>query len=218
MLSPHRSGISPRLWRVSVLCASAIAATGTIPTAAGRQAPSSARPLQLSAEAVNMTTTTPGTTAVLEIVITRWASAAERQALIATGLQKGTDALLRALQKMPFHGHIAIPRWAGPDPHTARLGWDLHYAASSPLDDGGQRIAIATDRYIGFLEAHERPRTIDYPFTLIEIRLDKNGRGTGKLAAAAKIEFDKKTNQIVLENYAFEPVKLKRVKIESTRR
>ena len=73
---------------------------------------------------------------------------------------------------------------------------------------------IATDRYIGMWEAREQPRTIDYPFTLIEIRLDAEGKGVGKMAVATKIEFDKNKKQMVLENYSSEPVRLNEVKIQ----
>jgi hypothetical protein len=171
-------------------------------------------PVRLSAFAVNMSTVAPGTTAVMDINVTRWSTPQEREKLLTTAVEKGPDALLRELQRMPNHGRIRIPGWMGPDPHNARLGWDLHYAWNTPGDDGGQRIVIATDRYIGFWEARERPRTIDYPFMLIEIRLDKSGKGVGKMAVATKIEFDKKKNAMVLENYASEPVRLNEVKIQ----
>ena len=201
------------LHRIVCAIAVATAATAVFTTVPAAQ-DGAGLPLRLSAFAVNMSTVAPGTTAIMDIRISRWANEKEREGLITTAVEKGPDALLRALQKMPKHGRIAIPAWRGPDPHNARLGWDLHYAATSPLDDGGQRITIATDRYIGFLEAREQPRTIDYPFSLIEIRLDKDGKGTGKFAVATKIEFDKKKKQIVLENYASEPVRLNNVKVE----
>ena len=63
-------------------------------------------------------------------------------------------------------------------------------------------------------EAREQPRTIDYPFTLIDMRFDSSGKGVGKMAVATKIEFDKKKKQMVLENYASEPVRLNEIKIE----
>ena len=166
-------------------------------------------PLELTAFAVNMSTVQrPASTAVMQIRISRWSTPEERERLITTAVEKGQDALLRALQKMPDHGRMSIPGWTGPDPHNARLGWTLHYAFATPGEDGGLRIGIATDRYIGFWEARNSPRTIDYPFTLIEMRLDRNGRGVGKMAVATKIEFDKKKRQMVLENYASEPVRL----------
>jgi hypothetical protein len=172
-------------------------------------------PLRLSAFAVNMSTAQRGkNTAVVDIRLKRWSTPAEREKLITTAVEKGQDALLRELQRMPDHGQISIPGWQGPDPHNARLGWRLHYAVASKGEDGGLRIAIATDRYIGMWEARESPRTIDYPFSLIDMRFDDSGKGVGKFAVATKIEFDKKKNQLVLENYASEPVRLNEIKIE----
>jgi hypothetical protein len=172
-------------------------------------------PLRMTAFAVNMSNVASGkTTAVMDIRITRWSTQKQREDLITTATEKGQDALLRALQKMPDHGRISIPGWQGPDPHNARLGWVLHYAYETPGEDGGYRIGIATDRYIGMWEARNQPRTIDYPFSLIEIRVGKDGKGVGKMAVATKIDYDKKKKQIVLENYSSEPVRLNEIKIE----
>jgi hypothetical protein len=185
-------------------------------TAASPQAdtPALQLPLRISAFAVSMATAAPGANAVMDIRIKRWSTPTERENLINTAVEKGQDALLRALQKMPDHGRISIPGWTGPDPHNARLGWTLHYAFATPGEDGGYRLGIATDRYIGMWEARNQPRTIDYPFSLIEIRLGKDGKGVGKMAVATKIDFDKKKKQLVLENYSSEPVRLNEVKIE----
>lgn len=202
------------IWTVSATAAIALAVTvADVP--AGSPQPKGGTlpvPLRLSAFAVNMSNVAPGSTATIDIHITRWSTAAERQRLIDTAVTKGQNALLRALQKMPKHGRISIPGWTGPDPHNARLGWDLHYASNAG-DGAGQRISIATDRYIGLWEARNQPRTVDYPFTLIEIRLDESGRGIGKMAVATKIEFDKVKRQMVLENYASEPVRLNQITI-----
>ena len=176
-----------------------------------------ALPLRLSAFAVNMSTVQAGrNTAVIDLRITRWSTPAEREKLINIAVEKGQDALLRELQRMPNHGKISIPGWQGPDPHNARLGWTLHYAFATPGEDGGVRIGIATDRYIGFWEARNSPRTIDYPFTLIELRIGADGRGEGKMSLATKIIVEKKKNTIVLEDYKSQPVLLTNLKREAT--
>ena len=176
-----------------------------------------ALPIRMTAFAVNMSTVQGGPnrrTATVDIRIKRWSTEAEREKLLSTAVEKGQNGLLRELQRMPDHGRISVPTWQGPDPHNARLGWELHYAFATKGEDGGLRIGIATDRYIGMWEAREQPRTIDYPFSLIEIRFDNSGKGVGKFAVATKIDFDKKKKQLVLENYASEPVRLNEIKIE----
>ena len=170
--------------------------------------------LEITAFAVNMSNIGPGSSAVVEIDIDRWSTAAEREHLITTMVEKKENELLKALQKMPSHGRFSIPGLVGPDPHQLRLGNPLRYAWQTPQPEGGRRIVIATDRYIGFNEARNQPRTIDYPFTLFEIRVDKAGEGQGKMAVATKISFDKKKNTIELENYSSEPVRLNNLELE----
>jgi hypothetical protein len=152
---------------------------------------------------------TPGPTGAgtVEITIDRWSTDAERDLLIKTLIDKGPEKLLDTLQKMPRAGSIRTPN---------SIGYDLHYARKMPLDEGGDQIVLATDRYIGFWEAANRPRTVDYPFTLIEMRVGKDGVGEGKMSLFTKIMYDKKKNQIVLEDYGSQPVLLTQVKREST--
>ena len=71
-------------------------------------------------------------------------------------------------------------------PHdaVARVGSAL--CEATPLDEGGRTIVLATDRPIGFWEARNQPRSIDYPFTILEMHLDKNDEGTGRFSRAPR--------------------------------
>lgn len=171
--------------------------------------------LRISAWAVNMSNIGTGATAQVDFLVDRWSTEAERETLITTMLEQGQDGLLKKLRAMPSHGRMRFPAWRGPDPLHAALGWDLRYTWETPLPEGGRRIVLALDRYISFWEQRNQPRTIDYPFTFIEVRVGKNGEGQGKMSIATKISFDKKKNVIELENYASEPVRLNKVKVES---
>jgi hypothetical protein len=173
-----------------------------------------ALPIRLTAFAVNMSNVGTGSAGTIEIRITQWSSSAERQRVIDTMIGKGQDELLKLLQKLPAKGRLRFPNWTGPDPNNLRLGWDLRYAWHTPDPEGGHRLVIALDRYMSFLEIRNQPRTVDYPFTLIEIHLNKDGEGQGKLAYATKISFDKKKNAVELENYSSEPIRLTTVKAE----
>jgi uncharacterized membrane protein HdeD (DUF308 family) len=143
----------------------------------------------------------------VEIVVNRWSTDAERAKLLDALIQKGPEKLLDTLQDLPRVGYFRTPN---------SIGYDLHYARKTPMPDGGERVVIATDRYINFWEARNRPRSIDYPFTVIEMRINKDGEGEGKMSVATKITVDKDTNQIVLENYGTQPVLLKSVRREPT--
>jgi hypothetical protein len=158
------------------------------------------------ATAVNLGQPGPTGPLTVEMVVNRWSTDAERDRLVAVLLEKGPDALLRVLQEMPSTGYIRTPD---------TLAYDLRFARKAPLADGGERIFLATDRYVGFWEASTRPRTIDYPFTYIEMRLGPDGRGEGKMSIFTKVIVDKEENAIVLENYGTQPVLLQNVRRES---
>ena len=130
------------------------------------------------------------------------------------GQKKENELLLKALQKMPSHGRFSIPGLVGPDPHQLRLGNPLRYAWQTAQPEGGRRIVIATDRYIGFAEARDQQQTIDYPSRCSRSACGQAGESQGKRAVATKISFDKKKNAIELENYSSEPVRLNNVKVK----
>ena len=115
--------------------------------------------LEISAFAINMSNIGSGGTAVVEIRVNSWSTPEERQHLLSTAVEKNSDTLLRELQKAKEHGRFSIPGLVGPDPHNLRLGHDIRYAWQTALPDGGRRIVLATDRYIGFQEARNQPRT-----------------------------------------------------------
>jgi len=192
---------------IKELWLSAAALVAVMVTLAGGQTTN--EKFQISALAVNMSNigSSAGTETV-DITITRWTTPEERQRIISAAIEKGQDAMLRALQDAPSHGRFRIPGLIGPDPHYLKVGRDLRYAWQTLQSGGGRRIVIATDRYIGPQEARNQPRTYDYPFTLLEIHIDKNGTGEGKMAVATKINYDKKKNAIELEHFASEPVRL----------
>ena len=162
-------------------------------------------PVRFTAFAIDVNNMGKSHSGTVDIKIDRWSTDAERDALIKTFMEKGPQKLLDALQDTKPVGYIKAPQ---------TLAWDLRFARQNQLDEGVTQILLLTDRPIGFAEARNQPRTIDYPFSLIEIRLGKDGKGVGKMAVATKIDFDKKKKQLVLENYSSEPVRLNEVKIE----
>lgn len=195
------------------LCLMAVVLTIASPPNAGTQ-PATDEKLDITAFAINMSNIGTGANAVVDIRIDSWSTPEEREHLVTTAIEKKEQALLRELQRAKVHGRWRIPGQMGPDPHQLGLGHDIRFAWQEPLPDGGRRIAIATDRYIGFVEASRQPRTVDYPFTLMELRVDKAGKGEGKMAVATKITYDKAKRTMVLENYASEPVRLQNVQVK----
>jgi hypothetical protein len=162
-----------------------------------------AAPERYSAFAVDTSTmTNRAQTSPVDIVINRWSSDAERDQLLTVLHDKGQDALLVALQKLPVVGYLSTP---------GSLRYELHFAQQESGPDGARKVFLMTDRYIGTREAFNRPRTIDYPFTLLQLQLDKAGNGEGKATLFTKIT-QNKNGVIELENFANQPVMLNDVR------
>jgi hypothetical protein len=157
---------------------------------------------RFTAAAINMNAGAAGN---IEIVIDRWSTDAERDRLMKVMMDKGPEKLLDALQDMPRVGYFRSP---------SSVGWDIHFARKVKGADGGERVVLVTDRRIDFWEAANRPRSIDYPFTVIELRLNGDGQGEGKISVATKIIADKEANLVTLENFDTQPVMLTQVKRE----
>jgi len=170
-------------------------------------------PMRFTAFAVNLNSgpqqNPPGTPArsagTVQITLDRLSSSEERASFVAAFKEGGQNALLRALQRVnPRVGFIRTPN---------SLGWDLRFAYREANADGTSRIVIATDRRIEFWEARNRPRTIDFPFTLIEMHLDKANSGEGRMAVAARISKARDGETIEIENYGISPVILNNIRI-----
>ena len=59
---------------------------------------------------------------------------------------------------------------------------------------------LVTARPIGFREAVNQPRSFEYPFTVIELHLDKDGACEGTLSFATKVIPDARHNTVVLDD------------------
>ena len=90
----------------------------------------------------------------------------------------GTEALVRDLQDAKSAGSIGTPQ---------ELPYDLRYARQYPLEGGGRRIILMTDRPMSIAERFSASRTRDYPLTWIELKLDAAGNGEGSIFLAARL-------------------------------
>jgi hypothetical protein len=184
---------------IGSVVAAALILSSSVPSAQSNMA----KPEKFTAFAVDISNTAPRANAsVVDIEIKRWSTDAERDQLLEIFRAKGQDGLLAALQKLPVVGGIRTP---------GSLNYDIHFARQRPGADGGRDVFLMTDRYIGAWEAMNRPRTIDYPFTLIQLQLDKNSHGVGKASLATQVTQDP-DGTIVLENFSSQPVILNEVR------
>lgn len=142
----------------------------------------------------------------------RWSTDADRERLAAAFTEKGDAGLQATLEVAPTTGII----WT-----SESLGYALRYAHRVGLPDGGERIIVVTDRRLGAWtrdnpwKATRLQGAPDYPFTLLELRLNRRGLGEGKMSLAAKVTVDQEAKTIALDSYGAAPVLLKGVKRET---
>lgn len=189
-----------------VLVVPAAAQQPAQPAGTPTEEPTREDPLRFTAFNVSMPTGIAGTT---QITIERWSTVEERQALLelvatATQGRRGQQDLLDALQDIePRTGFIRTPN---------SMGWDLKYAAEFTMPDGTRQIVIATDRPVSFAAAANSARSMDYPFTLIEMRMKPGEEGEGRMLGATSITVE--NGRLELEQYGQEPVRLTSIKEE----
>jgi hypothetical protein len=139
----------------------------------------------------------------IDIIVERWSSPEERDRLVAALREGSTDGLLRELERIKHPaGHIRS---------ATSIGYPLRFAWQVPNPEGGRRVIVATDRPVSFLEARDNPRSMDYPFLLIDFRINEKGEGQGKLMPLAKVQINDE-HVVEIENYNSEPVRLTEVR------
>jgi len=191
---------------VRFLTAFATAVVSAVFLTAAGSAQTMGTPERFTATAMNVNNGQAGT---IDITVNRWSTDKQRDQLMDVAANKGPEKLLDALQDQPAVGHFGAP---------GNLSWDIHFARRLPLPEGGERIVLVTDRRIGFWEASNQPRSYDYPFTVIELRLNRDGEGVGKMSVATKVIYDKEANMITLENFDTSPVQLTNIRREKASR
>jgi len=113
---------------------------------------------------------------------------------------QGSDALLKAINKMD-RGKLAVVGKTGTNAGVVR----------SKATDKGTTITMVMDRPQAFAELWANTRSTDYPFGILQITVDKDGKGEGQLMVAAKIGFSS-DNTIEVESYGIQPLRLMSVR------
>ena len=150
----------------------------------------------------------------LRFSVLRWSSEEDRHEVLSiltseeTQNEEAESAEPQALQELPSVGHL----WLG----SSGVGYSLKYAYRLATPDGGERITFITGRSLGSF-AREPWRAVDEPnppvtgYTVIELRLDADGNGEGKMSLAADVVFDTEAGTVALDSYETTPVLLEAV-------
>jgi hypothetical protein len=139
----------------------------------------------------------------VEIAITRWATHAERRALATALIEEGPLAFERLLCSYGSAGSISV---TGAPEIAIRYAWSING------HDGNRRIYLATDIPVSLSSAWFA-RQHEEPLTFVELRVNPDGGGEGKLSDAARLFVDSR-NVIEIGDYNRRPVHLLMVHAE----
>jgi hypothetical protein len=173
--------------------------------------------------------TSAATNGALTIALSRWSTEAERAPLVAAlaapppapaaavggagGRGRGRGApppppsrfarLSAAIKAAPTLGYI----WT-----DGVTGFSIRYAWRSPATEDAERIVLVTERRLDSHAPDGAPASGaagDADFTLIELRIDRQGVGEGKTSLTTSVAIDTAANTLALDGYAAAPALLK---------
>ena len=130
------------------------------------------------------TSTQLGAIVNVKVIINRFSTEEDRQQLIAAFKQGQSPGLVKALEKMPAVGRIAI---------TGTLGYDLAFIRLIKTPNG-RTIRFATNRLIRFGEAYGNTQSMAYDLTAGEFQLDDKDKdkSSGVLFPACQLIINNK--------------------------
>jgi hypothetical protein len=140
-------------------------------------------------------------TSTFTLRIKRYTS--DNEVLRLTRLLKdsGQDALSKVLDKEDL-GNIQI---------GVNIGQTINAAWVSTGEEGERKITVLAKRWIGTFEQRRGTRSLDYPFTYVELFVDERGKGDGGMIPAAKVRaLGDRT--IEVENFGIYPARLNNIR------
>jgi hypothetical protein len=142
----------------------------------------------------------------LELIVNRWSNDTERDRVYSVLTADGPDQLTDALAALPEVGYIY---WPG------NVEYIVRYANRLPRPDGGEDVVLAADAPMDLWWDSTLSTPLTSPrFTVIQLRLNKDGRGEGKLSLGTNVIANKDVKTIILGDYAKQPTILTDVQRE----
>ncbi|MFL6375429.1 MAG: hypothetical protein ACJ73D_12235 [Pyrinomonadaceae bacterium] len=146
------------------------------------------------------------TTATFTLNLNGTTSTDQAQRLLGALQSGGQSELQRSLQHNDL-GRFSI---------GSHVGLPVEAVVVDNAGDGRMRVRAVMERWQGFGELWRGGRSLDYPFSYIEMNIDpRTGTGDGTFIAAAQIRWrnDKGQNQVEIEDFGTFPGRLMGVKM-----
>lgn len=146
-----------------------------------------------------------GSSLSIDIYVDAFTSTEDVLKLLNILNEKGQDGLAKELEKKDS-GRIVAPM--GP----TNPGGTVNIAVARKFDsETGSVVRLFTARPMSFLERNVGGRSLEHPFGLIELQLDKDGNGQGAVIVAAKVKITKE-GRLELESLGGQYIKLTNVR------
>jgi hypothetical protein len=149
--------------------------------------------LVVTAQAKNATTTV---TSTFNIRIERLMTEPTRTKVTDALRFGGYQNFLPALRAAPVVGTIALDK----------REVEVRYAREQP-DGNGIRLTLVADKPLFFFGADPAKARAGYELTVVDLRLDEKGVGTGTMAGAARVK-PAPGGAVILDDFAEAPVEL----------
>ena len=176
--------------RRQIIGTSAVALTACLvvfPAAFGQEKP---EPDHYSAVWAGVGGAAGGSTVPIDVRINRYNTDQEIKRYAEILMESGPDNLRRALEKEDVGQFSPVGRVGTP------------FAIARKLVQGDKTIIrVVTIRHLSFAELRNAGRSVDYPYTMLEMVLDKDGKGTGTTIGAARIRFNRKKSIYEIESF-----------------
>jgi len=157
----------------------------------------------LTAKSALMTSSARLTLRPVDIAISQWSTYDNHLALSEALLEKGPAAFTSLLCSFGSVGTITV---MDAPPVAIRYAWFVEERS------GSRRIYLGTDEPVPLAWAFFRRFPEAESLTFIELRMNPNGVGEGKLSEAESLSVDESRNVIELRDYARRPLHLLRVR------
>jgi hypothetical protein len=158
-------------------------------------------PEQFSATAFGTSGPTSGKSVGVNIYINSYTTDIEVTNYLSILKSQGQDGLEKAFDKTKERGRLAV---------VGTTGNDISFIRSRNAETK-RIIRMASNRMMSFAELYNSPRSRDYKFTIVELRLDADGNGEGNIFYAVKLKFNKK-GELEIEHYGQSPIRLANVR------
>jgi hypothetical protein len=177
----------------------AVLALGAVVVAQTTQNPRVAEPL--SFVPANAANAGPSGEGRMQMVINQWSPDAERDRLLTVLKTEGPDKVAEWFGRGSALGYI---NWPG------HLQYTIRFASRRPRPDGGEDVILATDYpvHVWWDAALGAAPTSWAHGTVIQLQLNRDGRGEGKLSAGSRLTVAPDGKLFAVEDYATQPVVL----------